>query len=217
MEAVRSTLGRAVRSQMMADVPLGLFLSGGIDSSAVAVLLKDAPGASDVSSFSMGFADGSYDELPFARQVAALCGTRHHEGTVTPDVAGLFERLVLHLDEPFADVSLFPTFLVSQMAREHVKVVLTGDGGDELFGGYDAYAAQALAARWEGLLPEAASRGADAVLSLLPPTRKKKGPDQQSAPLRRRPRACAVEHRALPVDDLSLSRCQAPAVFAPVP
>jgi asparagine synthase (glutamine-hydrolysing) len=175
VEAVRSTLGRAVRSQMMADVPLGLFLSGGIDSSAVAVLLKDAPGASDVSSFSMGFADGSYDELPFARQVAALCGTRHHEGTVTPDVAGLFERLVLHLDEPFADVSLFPTFLVSQMAREHVKVVLTGDGGDELFGGYDAYAAQSLAARWEGLLPEAASRGADAVLSLLPPTRKKKG------------------------------------------
>jgi asparagine synthase (glutamine-hydrolysing) len=175
VEAVRAKLRAAVRSQMMADVPLGLFLSGGIDSSAVAVLLKDLPGASEVRSFSMGFSDGSYNELPYARQVAGLCGTRHYEGTVTPDVAALFARLVVHLDEPFADVSLFPTFLVSQMAREHVKVVLTGDGGDELFGGYDAYAAQALAARWEGLLPDAASRGADAVLSLLPPTRKKKG------------------------------------------
>lgn len=175
VEALRTTLRAAVRSQMMADVPLGLFLSGGIDSSAVAVLLKDLPGASDVSSFSMGFSDGSYNELPYARQIAELCGTRHVEGMVTPDVAGLFERLIVHLDEPFADVSLFPTFMVSQLAREHVKVVLTGDGGDELFGGYDAYAAQALAARWEGLLPDAASRGADAVLSLLPPTRKKKG------------------------------------------
>ncbi len=175
VEALRTALGAAVRSQMMADVPLGLFLSGGIDSSAVAMLLKDLPGASDVSSFSMGFSDGSYNELPYARQIAELCGTRHYEGMVTPDVAALFERLIVHLDEPFADVSLFPTFMVSQMAREHVKVVLTGDGGDELFGGYDAYAAQALAARWEGLLPDAASRGADAVLSLLPPTRKKKG------------------------------------------
>jgi asparagine synthase (glutamine-hydrolysing) len=173
--ALRDTLGRAVRSQMMADVPLGLFLSGGIDSSAVATFMSDAADGAPISSFSMGFADGSYNELPYAREIARLCRTSHHEGTVTPDVAGLFDRLVVHLDEPYADVSLFPTYLVSQMAREHVKVVLTGDGGDELFGGYDAYEAQALAARWSGLMPDAATRAADAVLGLLPPTSKKKG------------------------------------------
>ena len=174
-DALRETLGEAVRSQMMSDVPIGLFLSGGIDSSAVGIMLRDAQGSSAVSSFSMGFDDGSYNELPYAREVARLCGTAHHEGTVTPDVAALFDRLVVHLDEPFADVSLFPTFLVSQMAREHVKVVLTGDGGDELFGGYDAYQAEALAGKWAGLMPEAATRAADAVLALVPPTDKKKG------------------------------------------
>ena len=173
--ALRETLGRAVRSQMMSDVPLGLFLSGGIDSSAVGILLRDAPGASDVSSFSMGFDDGSYNELPFAREVAALCGTRHYEGTVTPDVASLFDKLIVHLDEPFADVSLFPTFLVSRMASEHVKVVLTGDGGDELFGGYDAYEAEALAGKWGSLLPDGAVKAADRILGLVPPTKKKKG------------------------------------------
>jgi asparagine synthase (glutamine-hydrolysing) len=173
--ALRETLRTAVRSQMMADVPIGLFLSGGIDSSAVGVMLRDAPGASSVSSFSMGFDDGSYNELPYAREVAAICGTAHHEGMVTPDVASLFDRLVVHLDEPFADVSLFPTFLVSRMASEHVKVVLTGDGGDELFGGYDAYQAEALAGKWASLMPEAAARAADAILSLVPPTDKKKG------------------------------------------
>ena len=174
-EALRATLSKAVRSQMMADVPIGLFLSGGIDSSAVGILLRDAPGGSDVTSFSMGFDDGSYNELPYAREVAALCGTKHIEGMVTPDVASLFDRLIVHLDEPFADVSLFPTYLVSRMASERVKVVLTGDGGDELFGGYDAYEAEALAGKWAGLLPERAARAADRVLSMVPPTEQKKG------------------------------------------
>ena len=128
-----------------------------------------------VRSFSMGFDDGSYNELPYAREMASLCGTEHIEGTVTPDVEKLFDRLVVHLDEPFADVSLFPTFMVSQMAREHVKVVLSGDGGDELFGGYDAYEAQALSARWSGLAPAAAVRAVDALLDAVPPTSKKKG------------------------------------------
>jgi asparagine synthase (glutamine-hydrolysing) len=175
VDALRETLGQAVRSQMMADVPIGLFLSGGIDSSAVGILLRDAPGGKDVSSFSMGFDDGSYNELPYARQVAGLCGTRHHEGTVAPDVAGLFDRLIVHLDEPFADVSLFPTFLVSRMAQQHVKVVLTGDGGDELFGGYDAYQAEALAGTWARLMPDAAARAADKILGLVPPGDQKKG------------------------------------------
>jgi asparagine synthase (glutamine-hydrolysing) len=174
-EALRDTLQRAVRSQMMADVPVGVFLSGGVDSSAIAVLMQKETAGQRVRSFSMGFDDGSYNELPYAREIAALSGTEHIEGTVTPDVGGLFDRLVVHLDEPFADVSLFPTFLVSQLAREHVKVVLSGDGGDELFGGYDAYEAQALAARWAGLTPAAAVRAVDTVLDIVPPTAKKKG------------------------------------------
>jgi asparagine synthase (glutamine-hydrolysing) len=173
--ALRETLTRAVRSQMMSDVPVGVFLSGGIDSSAVAVLMQGTPGGERVRSFSMGFDDGSYNELPFARQIAELCGTDHHEGMVTPDVASLFDRLVVHMDEPFADVSMFPTYLVSQMAREHVKVVLTGDGGDELFGGYDAYRAQALAARWGDLAPGALIRALDAALEQVPPASQKKG------------------------------------------
>jgi asparagine synthase (glutamine-hydrolysing) len=175
IDAVRATLARAVRGQMMADVPLGVFLSGGIDSSAVARFMTLDGQASAVHSFSMGFADGSYNELPYARAIAGLCGTTHHEGMVTPDVASLFDRLIVHLDEPFADVSLFPTFLVSQMAQAHVKVVLTGDGGDELFGGYDAYEAQALATRWFGVVPDAAVRAVDAVFERLPPSEKKKG------------------------------------------
>ena len=193
-------------------------------------MLRDAPGGSDVSSFSMGFDDGSYNELPYAREVAALCGTKHLEGTVTPDVAALFDRLVVHLDEPFADVSLFPTFLVSQMAREHVKVVLTGDGGDELFGGYDAYEAQALAARWAGLVPDARgarrrSRARDGAAD-----REEEGPGQQGAAIRRRPGAGAGVDRAVPLDDVprrrrrrrgsirrrSATRSSASDVYAPV-
>lgn len=175
VEALRATFGTAVRRQMMADVPLGVFLSGGVDSSAVAVCMRDGADGRRVSSFSMGFADGSYDERAYARAIAELCGTHHVEGSVEPDIAGLFDRLVVHLDEPFSDVSMFPTYLVSQMAREHVKVVLTGDGGDELFGGYDAYEAQALATRWAGLAPDVAVRAADRLLEFVPPTGRKKG------------------------------------------
>jgi asparagine synthase (glutamine-hydrolysing) len=175
-EALRAALTRAVERQMMADVPVGVFLSGGIDSSAVAAFMAAGAGPDrPVQSFSMGFADGSYNELPYAREVAAHLGTRHREGTVTPDVVTLFEKLVVHLDEPFADVSLFPTYLVSRMAREHVKVVLTGDGGDELFGGYDAYVAQQLAGRLERVAPRFALRLLDRMAAVLPPSEKKKG------------------------------------------
>ncbi|MCA1584412.1 MAG: asparagine synthase (glutamine-hydrolyzing) [Acidobacteria bacterium] len=172
-EALRSALRKSVASQMMADVPIGAFLSGGVDSSTVVAFMSEAS-HQPVNSFSIGFEDGTYNELPYAREVASLFKTHHCERTVSPDIRALFERLVLHLDEPFADVSLFPTFLVSQLAREHVKVVLSGDGGDELFGGYDAYQAQALAARYAGvgerIMPALAAVGA-----MLPPTDKKKG------------------------------------------
>lgn len=175
--ALREALSRAVASQMMADVPLGAFLSGGIDSSAVVAFMHEAVGkdAGRVNTFSMGFADGSYNELPYAREVASHFGTNHREGLVTPDLVPLFEQLVVHLDEPFADVSLFPTFLLSRLAREHVTVALTGDGGDELFGGYDTYVAQRLARRLGSFPPAAALGMLDGLVSAFPPTQAKKG------------------------------------------
>lgn len=172
-EALAGALRTAVQRQLMADVPLGAFLSGGIDSSSIVAMMST--GASQpINTFSIGFSDGSYNELPYAREVAALFKTNHRERTASPDLGDMFERLIVHLDEPFADVSLFPTFAVSELAREHVKVVLSGDGGDELFGGYDSYQAQALAAKlgWMGdaLLPALAG-----VVAVIPPTDKKKG------------------------------------------
>jgi asparagine synthase (glutamine-hydrolysing) len=162
---------------MMSDVPLGVFLSGGIDSSAIAAFMADAAvrRGVTVTSFSMGFRDQSYNELPYAREIATRFGLTHVEDLVTADVASLFDPLVAHLDQPFADVSFFPTYLVSRLARQHVKGVLAGDGGDELFGGYDAYAAQALAARLSRLTPDAAWRLADLVAQLVPPSAQKKG------------------------------------------
>jgi asparagine synthase (glutamine-hydrolysing) len=177
VEAVREAFARAVDSQMMADVPLGVFLSGGIDSSAIVAEMTAAAVRRNVtvSSFSLGFDDGSYNELPYAREVAQRFGTRHHEDMVRPDVAHLFDTLVTHLDEPFADVSLFPTYLVSRLARQHVKVVLGGDGGDELFGGYDAYVAQRLASRMQGVTPRLVWRLAEQAAALVRPQAKKKG------------------------------------------
>ena len=172
-EALREALQRAVTSQLMSEVPLGAFLSGGIDSSSIVALMSQ--GASQpVRTFSMGFEDGSYNELPYAREVAELFGTRHTERLVTPNLGELFDQLIPHFDEPFADVSLFPTYQVSRLAREQVTVALSGDGGDELFGGYDTYQAQALAARFQSvgapLVPVLAAVGA-----ALPPTGAKKG------------------------------------------
>ncbi|MEY4092886.1 MAG: Asparagine synthetase 1 [Acidobacteriota bacterium] len=171
--ALKDAFRTAIRRQLMADVPLGAFLSGGIDSSSIVALMSGEV-SQPVNTFSIGFSDGTYNELPYAREVAALFKTNHRERAASPDLGDMFDRLIVHLDEPFADVSLFPTFSVSQLAREHVKVVLSGDGGDELFGGYDAYQAQALAAKlgWMGdaLMPALAG-----VAAALPPTGKKKG------------------------------------------
>jgi asparagine synthase (glutamine-hydrolysing) len=171
--ALRETLQRAVAGQLMSEVPLGAFLSGGIDSSSIVALMSQVS-ALPVKTFSMGFEDGSYNELPYAREIATLFRTDHTERLVTPDLGALFDTLIPHLDAPFADVSLFPTYLVSRVARDHVTVALSGDGGDELFGGYDAYEAQSLASRFESvgapLVPALAAVGA-----ALPPTGQKKG------------------------------------------
>jgi asparagine synthase (glutamine-hydrolysing) len=138
VERLRSLLNDAVARHQISDVPLGAFLSGGIDSSAViATMARLTPDR--VKTFSIGFAESGYDELQHARQVASAFGTEHHELVLRPDVIALVEDLAWFLDEPFGDTSAIATYMVSGLAAEHVKVVLTGDGGDELFAGYDKY------------------------------------------------------------------------------
>ena len=144
-------LDNAVRDRMHADVPIGAFLSGGVDSSSIVALMAKH-GAGRVKTFSAGFAETGHDERHFARLVAERFATDHHDYLLRPDVAALVPRLVWHYGQPFADSSAVPTFCLAELARRHVTVVLTGDGGDELFLGYDRYA-EIHAARWIERLP----------------------------------------------------------------
>ncbi|MCM2255749.1 MAG: asparagine synthase (glutamine-hydrolyzing) [Vicinamibacteria bacterium] len=138
VEGVRGLLEESVRLRLVSDVPLGAFLSGGLDSSAVVATMA---GAMDqpVRTFSIGFAERAFDELRYARLIAEKFGTLHRELIVEPNVVDILDDIAWFLDEPFGDSSAIPTYLVSQMAAEHVTVVLSGDGGDELFAGYDKY------------------------------------------------------------------------------
>ena len=136
IDALERVLTDAVRAHMVSDVPLGAFLSGGVDSSAVVGFMARAS-SRRVQTFSIGFDDPQFDELEHARAVARHFGTDHHEFVVRPDALSILDRLIAHFDEPFADSSAIPTWYVSEIARRHVTVVLSGDGGDELFGGYD--------------------------------------------------------------------------------
>ncbi len=173
-EMLRELIDEAVRIQLMSDVPLGAFLSGGIDSSTVVAAMARSSDAA-VKTFSIGFDDATYNELPYARGVARRYATDHTEEILQPEIADLAERLLRHLDEPFGDFSIFPTYLVSQVARQKVKVVLSGDGGDELFGGYDTYVAQAMDSLYRYLPKRLRQDILPALFARIPPRPEKKG------------------------------------------
>lgn len=156
-ELLREKIREAVAVRLVSDVPIGAFLSGGVDSSTV-VAMMSALTNGRVKTFSIGFEEDSHDELRFARLAAERFGTEHHEFIVKPEMVDCVDGLVAHFDEPFADSSALPTFAVSKLAREHVTVVLSGDGGDELFGGYTRYAVERKR-RVFGLVPEAVRKG----------------------------------------------------------
>jgi asparagine synthase (glutamine-hydrolysing) len=137
-DELRGLLVDAVRLRMISDVPLGAFLSGGVDSSAVVGLMSHIS-TQPVKTFSIGFDEAFYDETGYAQIVAEYCNTDHVREVVRPDVVGILPKLIRQYDEPFADASMIPTYYVSQAARQHVTVALSGDGGDEVFGGYQWY------------------------------------------------------------------------------
>jgi asparagine synthase (glutamine-hydrolysing) len=162
-QRLRTLLEDSVRLRLQSDVPLGAFLSGG--------LMKEL-GCSPLRTFSVGFEDASYNELEHARRVAQKFQTDHQEYILKPNIMDLTQRLIHHLDEPFGDFSIFPTYLVSRMARQQVKVILTGDGSDELFGGYEHYQAQSLS-RWPFV--SFLGKALGPMAKKIPPAAQKKG------------------------------------------
>ncbi len=157
---LRSLIWEATRVRLLSEVPLGAFLSGGIDSSAVVAAMADQT-SEPVRTFSIGFSDAAFDELRFARMVAQRYATDHHEFVVEPDALEIMPKLVRHFGEPFADASAIPSFYLAEMTSRHVTVALNGDGGDESFAGYQRYIQNQRAARIDALpsvLRELASR-----------------------------------------------------------
>src|SRR6185295_7207168 len=145
-EEFEARLTEAVKLRLVSDVPLGAFLSGGVDSSSVVAVMSRLS-SEPVKTFSIGFKERQYNELPYARRVAELFGTDHHEFVVEPSALEILPTLVRVYDEPYADSSAIPTYYVSQLSRQFVTVVLNGDGGDELLAGYPRYGFQPMD-RW---------------------------------------------------------------------
>jgi asparagine synthase (glutamine-hydrolysing) len=163
---LRETFDEAVRMRLISDVPLGAFLSGGIDSSSVVASMA-LQSKEPVKTFSIGFEEPEFNELPLAALVAQKYNTEHHEIIVRPNSVDLVSKLVRHFDEPFADSSAIPTYLVSEFAAQHVKVVLTGDGGDELFAGYQSFIDIQRQRRFDRL-PSIARRVLSSIANSLP-------------------------------------------------
>jgi asparagine synthase (glutamine-hydrolysing) len=165
-EEIRRVFDESVRLRMISDVPLGAFLSGGIDSSLVVASMA-RQSSQRVKTFSIGFEETEYNELPYARVLAGRYNTEHRELVVRPDSVSLVPKLIASFDEPFADSSAIPVYLVSQFAAEHVKVVLTGDGGDEFFAGYTSFF-DVERFRWTEGIPQTARRALSGIAELLP-------------------------------------------------
>ena len=169
LDAVDAKLKTSVRRQLVSDVPLGAFLSGGVDSSLVVAAMGGA------KTFSIGIDDPSYNELAWARKVAKHLGVDHTDDIIKPRVVDLFDQLMYHMDDPIGDFSIFPTYLVSRHARKYVTVALSGDGGDELFGGYETYLADGMARRYEQIPAFVRKRLIEPVIHSLKPRPEKKG------------------------------------------
>ena len=169
LEKIDWQLKKSTKMQLISDVPLGAFLSGGVDSSLIVSAMGEA------KTFSIGFDDPTYNELKWAKQVADHLHVNHKDEIIKPNVLELFEHLMFFLDDPIGDFSIFPTYLVSRLARKHVTVALSGDGGDELFGGYETYLAQ-YKARMFMKIPNFIRKGfVEPSINSLKPTAKKKG------------------------------------------
>jgi len=173
-EILSTLINDSVKQHMVSDVPMGLLLSGGIDSSTI-LSFMNKHSSEPVKTFSIGFKDETYNELPYAGEVAAYFGTDHRAEILQPNVMTLAEKLIYHLDEPFADFSIFPTYLVSELAGQSVKVVLSGDGGDEVFGGYDTYISQWLSHYYNWLPFVLQKKCFPRLAEFLPPQPGKKG------------------------------------------
>lgn len=160
MERIRHELEAAVRRRLVSDVPLGVFLSGGIDSSAVTATMVKIMGPENVKTFSIGFSDKRFDESPHAQRMSEFLGTRHQADHLSAEVAtDILPQVISFLDEPFADPSVLPTYLLARFARQFVTVALTGDGGDELFAGYDTFRALRFLRFYNAAVPGFVDRG----------------------------------------------------------
>jgi asparagine synthase (glutamine-hydrolysing) len=159
-ERIYSSLETAVRRRLISDVPLGVFLSGGIDSSAVTAAMVKIMGPDKVKTFTIGFSDKRFDESHHARRMSEFLHTCHHEEHLSPEMAtNILPEVTGFLDEPFADPSILPTYLLAKFARRHVTVALAGDGGDELYAGYDTFRALGFLRFYNSVVPSALHRG----------------------------------------------------------
>jgi asparagine synthase (glutamine-hydrolysing) len=175
IEVLTDLIRDAVKIQLMADVPLGAFLSGGIDSSSVVAFMNETSN-NPVHTFSVGFQDSTYNELHYSRLVSNRFNNLGFEEYLEPDITDLALHLVSHFDEPFGDFSIFSSYLVSEVARRYVKVALSGDGGDEIFAGYDTYVAQHLDQRYYQHLPRRMRQSfLPNIIDVIPPSAAKKG------------------------------------------
>src|SRR5262249_18751436 len=171
IEELACLLQQAVERRLISDVPLGIFLSGGIDSSAAVAFAAYRIPPRRIKTFTIGFTEPSFDESSYARQVAEAIGTDHKERQLKFDTAhDMIVRVLKRLDEPLGDASILPTYVLSAFTREHVTVALSGDGGDELFAGYDPFQALGLAQLYQRLVPRKLHRGLQRLAQLLPVT-----------------------------------------------